>query len=194
LAQYKALIAIRLLGENVLFDILDRGLDAVEDRKVAIDHGIHQRVQHIPGTMAQKLGLLLATGAHVGEAALGARANREHVLVPGENRHFTDVELAVAALDQMQHDEEGAVIFFDFWALMTMLGVFDGELVQTKFLLHYRQLVRFGIFDSNPDETVGTGDVRADLADGDVGELPAVLVRDAVDDHEWLARRQSRGR
>ena len=99
------LLAVGLVGENTLFDVLDGGLDAIENGKIAIDHGIHKRIEHVARAVAQKLGFLFAAGAHVGEAALGARPHREHILRAGKNRHFTDVELAIVGLDQMEHDE-----------------------------------------------------------------------------------------
>ena len=51
-------------GEDAFLDGLQLGFQRIDDREVAIDHRVHQGVQHEAGAVAQQLGLALAALAH----------------------------------------------------------------------------------------------------------------------------------
>ncbi|MND03699.1 hypothetical protein D3C83_236550 [compost metagenome] len=53
--------------------------------------------------------------------------------------------------------------------------------MQAEFLLHLFEFRRFRVAQGDPHEAVGLDDVIADGLDGDIAELAAVLVGDAVD-------------
>ena len=76
-------------GEELLLDALELHLERVEHREIAVDHRVHQRVEHVARAVLQQLGLALGARAHVLEAALGAVAHRQHVVAADE-----DVDLA----------------------------------------------------------------------------------------------------
>ena len=57
-----------LAAEDALLDVLGLLGEVLEHREVAIDHRVHQRVEHVGGPVPQQLRLLLAAAAHVGEA------------------------------------------------------------------------------------------------------------------------------
>ena len=82
--------------------------------------------------------------------------------------------------------EQRVAVFLDLGTLVAVARVLDRELVQVEFLLHRGELARPGILQRDPDEAVGAADVVADVLGWDVGELLAVLVGDAVDQHECL--------
>src|SRR5256886_13021233 len=67
---------------------------------------------------------------------------------------------------------------------MAMSGVLHRELVQTELRAHFLELGGLGILESYPDEAVGTLEILADVFLGDLGELPALLVRDTIDKHD----------
>ena len=79
------------------------------------------------------------------------------------------------------------VIFFYFWPLVAVLRVFNREFMQPELLLHRLKLSRLGIRERDPDETVRAGDIGTDFTYRNVGELAAVLVSHAVDEHRCLA-------
>ena len=72
---------------------------------------------------------------------------------------------------------------------MALLRVFDGQFVQAEFVLQRSQLVWFGVFEGDPDEAVGPGEILPDLTQRNVGEPLAALIGNAIDDHRW--RRQA---
>ena len=66
---------------------------------------------------------------------------------------------------------------------MSVLGVFDGQLVEIELLLERGQFLGGRVLQRQPDEAPGLGQVLPDVADRDVGELLAAFVGDAVDQH-----------
>ncbi len=63
------------------------------------------------------------------------------------------------------------------------MRVLDRQRVQVELRLHRSELLRGRIPERNPDEAFRPADVSADLARLDIGELAAVLVGNAVDEH-----------
>ena len=58
------------MRSSIVFDLLGK---RVEHREIAIDHGVHQRVEHVGGPVLQQLRLLLAAPADVGESRCASR-------------------------------------------------------------------------------------------------------------------------
>ncbi len=73
----------------------------------------------------------------------------------------------------MHHDEQRRPVFFDLRALVALLRVFDGELVQVELLLQRGQLAGLRILQRDPDEAVAAIEVRAHLAQRNVAEPSA---------------------
>jgi hypothetical protein len=66
---------------------------------------------------------------------------------------------------------------------MAVADVLDRQLVEIELVLERAQL-RFGrVLQRHPDEAPGVGQVMADVAHRDVGELLSAVVGDAVDQH-----------
>jgi hypothetical protein len=131
----------------------------------------------------EKLGLALAARADFLEAAIDMASDREHVVAPDEDRDLSDAKLIACRLDEMQHREHHVAVFLDLRPLVPVPGVLHRERVEIELLLH---LCKFGVvrvFQCNPHEAVRAADVVADIALVDVGELLAVLIGDAVDQH-----------
>jgi hypothetical protein len=66
---------------------------------------------------------------------------------------------------------------------MTVASVFHRQLVQPELALHGGKLGIARVGERHPDEAVRARHVGVDLAQLDVGELAALLIRDAVDEH-----------
>jgi len=129
----------------------------------------------------KELGLALGARAHVGEAALGALAHREHVVAAGEDVELADLELLARHLDGLQHHEQRVAVVLDLRALVAVARVLHRERVQVELLAHLLELGLGGVAQRHPHEAAGPCEVVADLAPLDIGELAAFLVRDAVD-------------
>ncbi len=175
--------ARRLARENALLDLFDFGGEMADDREVAVDHGIHQRVEHVSGPMLQELRLLLASAAHVGKAELGVAPDGHDVLRTDEDRDFSRLQVGAGGFDQVQHDEQRRSVFFDLRALMAFLRILDRQLVERELFLQRRQLGRFRILHRHPDKAIAPLKVQAHLGQRDVGQLLSAVVSDAIDDH-----------
>ena len=92
--------------EDLLLDLLELGLQRVEDRKITIDHGVHQRIEHIGRTVLEQVRLALAPGAHLGESALAVQADREDVVRADEDVELSDLRLIFFDLDRLHHSEQ----------------------------------------------------------------------------------------
>ena len=132
---------------------------------------------------AQQLGLALAARAHFLEAALGVLPDRQHVVAADEDVDFADAELLARHVDGMQDGEDGVAVLLDLRPLVAVARVLHRQLVQVEFVLHGGQFRGVGVLQRHPDEAVRSVDVGLDLALGDFGEFPAVLVGDAIDQH-----------
>ena len=86
--------ARRLTGKNPLLDLFDLRREAIDDRKIAIDDVVHQRVEHVGRTVLQQLRFLLAAAPHVGEAELRVAPHRDDVLRADEDRDFAGLQIA----------------------------------------------------------------------------------------------------
>jgi hypothetical protein len=70
------MLARHALGsENTLFDRIEFILEPVEQREVAVDHRVHQRIQNVTGSLAQQIRLALGSGTHVLKALFGVVAH-----------------------------------------------------------------------------------------------------------------------
>src|SRR5690606_1612087 len=74
-----------LLFEDLLLNLLQLGLECVHDREIAVDHGIHQCVEHIAAAQSQQMRLALGPAAHTKEALAAAAAHREYVVAANED-------------------------------------------------------------------------------------------------------------
>src|SRR5258706_12707561 len=74
-----------LLRKDRLFDGLELGFEHVDDRKVAIDDCVHQRVEHETGSLPQQFRLAFAALAYSAEGLSAAAAHREDVVRTDED-------------------------------------------------------------------------------------------------------------
>ena len=109
--------------------------------------------------MLQQLRLLLAAAAHFGKTQLRVAAGGDHVLRADKHRHFAGLQLLAVLFDEVHHDEERRAVLVDLRPLVALLRVFNRELVKAELFLQRRQLRRFGVFQGDPDETVGTSEI-----------------------------------
>ena len=179
--------ARRALGENLPLDGFKLHLDRVDHREIAVDYGVHQRIQHEACAVAQQLGFSFAALAHAQKTLLAPIAHRQHVVATDEDIDFADVDPDGAVrcrLQQVKNDEQRVPVFLDLGALVAVPGVFDRQFVQAELFLHFVQFFRRGIDQRHPDEASGTGDVVADIGDRNIGQLGAVFIGNAIDQHE----------
>ena len=88
----------------------------------------------------------------------------------------------------MQHGEHDVAVLLDLRPLVAVARVLDREVVQAESCCIFVELFVGGIAQRDPDEAIRALEVVADVLDADVGELLAVLVGDAVDEHGTVAQ------
>ena len=120
-------------------------------------------------------------------------ADGEDVIRADEEIDLAGDELVAAvgrllALDRVQDGEQRVAILLDLGALVAVARVLDGELVQAELLRHLVELLERRLEQRDPDEAIALAHVLADVLSGDVGELAAILVGNAADQH---ARRRA---
>ena len=98
-----------------------------------------------------------------------------------------------AAVDQLRgagDDEERVAILLELRALVGVLGVLDGEVVQAELALHPLQQFAARLEQADPDDVaVLAGPVRR-LLDGDVGDALAGAIDAGGDDARLRASRR----
>ncbi len=62
----------------------------LQQREIAIDDSVHQRIQNIARATAQQLGLVFGACTHILKSSLDAAAHRKDVVVPDEDSDLTD--------------------------------------------------------------------------------------------------------
>jgi hypothetical protein len=178
----------RTLFEDAVLDRFELLFEAVEHGEIAVDHLVHQGVQHEAGALAQQFRLALAARPHPGQRLLAAVAHGEDEVPADEDVDLADVDLVGDGLQQVHRHEEGIAVLLDLGALMTVAGILDRQFVQAEFFLHRRQFRVSGVAQRDPDETARPGEIVADFVDRYIGELASFLVGDAVDQHAVLPR------
>lgn len=179
-------LARSALGEYSLLDGFEFHLERIDHGKVAIDHRIHQGVEHESRTLAQQFGLAFTSLPDVDESMLAAISHRNHVVATNEDVDLSDVQRGLfrrVGFEQVKHHEQGVAVFLDLRPLVTVLGVFDGQCVEAELALKLYEFFRRRIKQRDPDEAPGKRRVFADLGDRNIGELDALFVSDTVDEH-----------
>jgi len=179
-------VARRALGKDALLDGFQLDLEGVDDREVAIDHRVHQSVEHEAGAVAQQLRLALAAFADLHESVRAAAADRHEVVGADEHIDLADAERQLVlriGLQQVHDGEEGVVVLLHLGPLVPMPRVLDREGVETERALHLQKLFLRCVMQCYPHEAIGQRQVVADAGHGNVGKLVAVLINDAIDQH-----------
>jgi hypothetical protein len=86
-------------------------------------------------------------------------------------------------LHQVHDHEERVAVLLHLGALVAVVGVLDRQRVQAELHLHVVELFVGRIAQRHPHEAPRPGDVFADVVHSNVGELGAVFVGHAVDQH-----------
>ena len=169
--------------EDLLLDSLQLRLDTLQQREIAIDDCVHQRIQNVARATAQQLRLVFGACTHILKSSLDAAAHRQDVVVPDEDGDLTDPQLTVNGLDHVQDCEDQLAVLFDLRSLMAVPRIFDRERMQVELGLHQLQRARVRFQQCDPDETTGLHQIAMDVLRLDIRELPPVLIRHAADQH-----------
>ena len=175
--------ALRAADEDAVLDFFELGFEHVDDRKIAVDDGVHQRIEHERRAQCQQVRLALGARAHAEEALRRVQPRRQHVAGADKHVDLADRHFAVFQFDRLHHRKQRVAVLFDLGALVAALGVCDRQFVQAEFVLHDQQIFRRRIAQRDPHERVKPFEVIADFTDADVGQFFAFLVGDAIDQH-----------
>ena len=174
------------LVENPLLDLFQRHFQLVDDRKIAIDHRIHQGVEDETCPLLEQTGLPLATFAYGLKIPCAVTADRKHVVMPGKYVEFANVEFPVLEIQQPQYGKQRVAVFLDFRPLPAVPGILDSQLVQIERRPHALQFLRRRIAQRDPDETVRPLEVSTDVLDGDIRQALAILIGNTINQHGTL--------
>src|SRR5205085_2342757 len=116
--------------------------------------------------------------------------NREDVIATDEHVQLADGELAVFQLDRTHDCEHAVTVLLHLRTLVAMQRVFDCQLVQTEFEPHFFELFRSRIAERDPYEPTQLVEMEMNLFLRDRGELSAVFVDDATDQHSAMIPRR----
>jgi len=83
---------------------------------------------------------------------------------------------------RVHHHEQGVAILFQLGTLVRPLRILDGQFVQAKRRLQRLHGDAVGTGQAYPHETIGVAEEVAHLVDVEMGDLPAIAIRFAVDD------------
>ena len=163
-------------------------LEIVQHRKITIDDVVHERVQDERRTVPQQFGLALGARADGRESEMRPMAHRQDVILAYENIDFANEKIVVAVVgldffDRLQHGKQRIAVLLDLRSLMARPCIFNSERMQVELLRHLIELFAGRLKERYPDEAIGTRDVFADVLDRDIGELAAVRVDNAGDQH-----------
>ena len=103
--------------------------------------------------------------------------------MPDEDADLAHRQTGLAGLHQMHHRKQRVAVFLDLGALVAVARILDRQVVQPEFFLHRIEFTIGRIAQRHPDEAILPFKVIADLLDGKVGKLDAVLVGNAIDQH-----------
>jgi hypothetical protein len=77
-----------------------------------------------------------------------------------------------------QHDEDGVAVLLELGPLVSELGVFNRQVVETELVLNLLEELGGGIVETDPHEDARLLEDLADVWDGDVAEAPTFRVGD----------------
>ncbi len=100
------------------------------------------------------------------------------------------MQLVARDFDGMHHREQRVAILLQLRTLVAVVRILHGKRMQPELALQVVQLLGKRVEQRHPDEAFGLVQVAVDVFLGDVGKFPAVLIDDAVDEHEGLLLRQ----
>ncbi|AND90887.1 hypothetical protein ACVIW3_000958 [Bradyrhizobium diazoefficiens] len=109
-------------------------------------------------------------------------AHRDQIAFADEDVRLAEGDPALDQLRRPRHDEQGLAVLLDLGPLVGVGGVLDREIVQVELLLHGAEQGRVRLVQPDPDHVAGLGPPARGLADGDVGDAPAVDIGTRGDD------------
>ena len=146
----------------------------------------------MPWTEVQQVGLALEPLAHAQKSALAAGTHRQDEARTDEDVEFSDLQLVVRVLDELQHGKDDVVVVFgDDRALRKASRLVDRVVRKLECRLGARNLVFVRIAQRDPHEPRIVFEPVADLRKLKVARTMAVLVGDTVDEHAEIPRWRS---
>ena len=128
-----------------MLDLLDVGLEPLDDRRVVVDDLVEDRPQHRGRALLEQLRAGLQPQPRAVQVAGDALAHGDDEAGADEDRDLAELDL-LALVDVArgaQHDErDAALVGLDLGPQVEALRVLDGELVQAEDVLHARELLR----------------------------------------------------
>jgi hypothetical protein len=191
----------RLLGEDVLLDLVDVLGQPLDHDGVVVDDAVGHGVEHGAGADAQELRPLLELEADVVQRAGLPMAHRDHEARADEDVDLADVDelLGVDVARGLEHEEQRVAVDVDLRPLVRVDGVLHGQRVQVEVAPDRLDDAGRRVVQPDPHEAVAAGGrTRHRRLEIDAAALAlAGVVQRAVHDRRLdvvLRRARPRGR
>src|SRR5450631_306589 len=133
------------LVEETILDGFQLRLQVVYHRKVAVHYRVHQRIKHEARTQTQQFRFALATLAYTEKMLFAAVADGEDEVASDEDADLADRQFGVIGFHYVHHYKQRIAVFFNLGSLVSVPGIFDRQVVQPEFFLHFIELGIGGI-------------------------------------------------
>ena len=120
------------LHQHAVLDRLDLLLDRLEHRHVVVDDEVEDGVEDEVLALGQRGRAALPMLAHGGVGGRGAVPDADDVALAEEEMGLAEGDAAVDQLRGARDDEQRVAILLELGALVGVLGVLDGEVVQVE--------------------------------------------------------------
>ena len=183
------LVAIVDRAEQRFLELVDALLQLVDRREVVVDDEVHQRIEDEILALAQHVRRVFAARPDRGIGPRRAVADRDDIAAPDEHAGLAHREILADALERLHRDEQRLAVDLELRALVRLVGVLDGELMQVELALQFAQQLLARLVEADPDDPPGLDLHVLRVVDVQVPDLEAALVDGAIDDWTHLASR-----
>ena len=156
----------RVAAEDLLLDLVDVVLQALEHGQVVVDDPVQHAPEHRVRAVGEQLRVVLEALADHREVRLVGVPDGDRELGPEEQvqlaelDHLDGVDVAGGA----QHDEGGVAVALQLGPLVLVDGVLDGQLVQVELVGDGVDLVASGAQHADPGEAAAVVGAAAQRA------------------------------
>ncbi len=133
---------LRVPAEDLSLDLVDVLLQPGDDRGVAVDDAVEDRVQHGLWAKAQELGVVLHPASHDGQVRSLAVPDGQHEVRADEDVDLAELDLldVIEVTRGAQDDEQRVAVALQLRTLVGDDRVLDRDLVQPELLADRQEL------------------------------------------------------
>ena len=176
---------LRVTVEHLAFDLVDVVLEARDDRRVSVDHGVEDGVEHRLGAEREQLGSAFETAAHNRQVGAFGMSQSDDEVGADEHVQFAELDFffVIEIACGPQHQKQRAVVPLDLGSLMRVDRIFDGQLMQIELVSQRFELGIVGAIQPDPRHRSCVAlEVGVRLSEGSGARDPASVDVDRIVD------------